>query len=519
MISCRTRHRRIALLFIGLLSGGFTLSPLSAATPEPTSSSTFPSAERRFTLDECLQTALQNNHRRPASRFAVAAAEAQHHQALSAYWPQLKAQAGYQRMDEAPNFLFPAANMVIPAQTVTTPASTALITIPAGVLGPTAVQLPVSVPAQTITTEAQVFPVPAQDIKLMNPDSFVGSVDLTWLLFDGGLRKGLDEQTRAGIEAMKQEARRTDLEIADSVRRMYYGAILARQLNQLGTDTLARMEATLQLTENMYQGGGGKVTKADYLDNKIMVETIRALVAQLEKNAAMAKAALANTMGLPWQASVEPAETEIPTNPLNADLSSLVSNAYEFSPDWKSLEAGLHAGEGAVKTARSGHSPKLALTGNLHKWWNTYDAGMATDKNKEGWTVGIGMEIPLFEGFLTKNKVTEAKARLNKLKEQRFLLKEGLGLQIKNIFLSIEAARKASEATLAAMNAATENRDLNTRAYQNELVDTEKVIRAQLMEAMMSAQYYKNRYDHAALQSQLALVVGSEIARQLIGTR
>ncbi|MFT3782270.1 MAG: TolC family protein [Nibricoccus sp.] len=489
-------------------------SPLAAQqasstnTPESTSL-------RRFTLEECVQTALQNNRRRPASRFAVAAAEAQHRQALSAYWPQLKAQAGYQRMDEAPNFLFPASNMVIPAQTINTPASTALITVPAGVLGPTAVQLPVSVPAQSITTEAQVFPVPAQDVKLMNPDSYVASVDLQWLLFDGGLRQGLKEQGRAYVEAMKQEARRTDLEVVDSVRRMYFGAILARQLHQLGADTLERMDATLKLTETMFQGGGGRVTKADYLDNKVMVESIRALVAQLAKNEAISKAALANTMGMPWQASVEPADSEIPFGPIEIALNALVSTAYEFSPDWKSLEAGLAAGEGAVKTARSGHSPKLALTGNLHKWWNSYDSGMATDRNKEGWTLGVGIEIPLFEGFLTQNKVTEAKARLSKLREQRFLLQEGLGLQIKDLFLGLDAARKASDATQAAMQAAVENRELNVRAYQNELVDTEKVIRAQLIEAMMSAQFYKNRYDHAVLQSQLTLVIGKEISRQI----
>ena len=65
------------------------------------------------------------------------------------------------------------------------------------------------------------------------------------------------------------------------------------------------------------------------------------------------------------------------------------------------------------------------------------------------------------------------------------------------------------------MQAARENRELNIRAYQNELVETDKVIRAQLIEALMSAQHYKTRYDHIALQSQLNLVVGTEVLKQL----
>lgn len=491
----------------------------ASAVPLFASASETSPAARVMSLEECLATAHQNNHRRPASRFAVAIAEAQHRQALSGYWPQVALKAAYQRLDEAPNFLFPATITGVPAQTITTAPSTAMITVPAGVLGPTAVQLPVSVPSQTITTPAQAFPVPAQDIKLLNPDSVVGSASVTWLLFDGGLRSGLRTQAENLVAAMKQEARRTDLEIADSVTRFYYGAVLARQLHALGNDTLARMEATLRLTETMYQGGGGSVKKTDYLDNKIMVETLRSIVAQLWKNQTMAEAALANTMGLSWRESIAPAAEEIPFTPLAAELERLVADAYEFSPDWQRLEAGLRASAGAVQTARSGRAPKVALTGDLHEWHNRYDAGMATARNKSGWTVGIGLEVPLFDGFLTRNRIAEARARLEQLKTQQLLLKDGLGLQIKDLFVGLAATQRAYQATLDAQAAAIENRDLNIRAYQSELVETEKVIRAQLTEALMSAQHLKARYDAAALQSQLALVVGTEILRRIESAR
>ncbi len=120
--------------------------------------------------------------------------------------------------------------------------------------------------------------------------------------------------------------------------------------------------------------------------------------------------------------------------------------------------------------------------------------------------------------MLTRNKVSEAVARLNQLKENRFLLREGLGLQIKDLFLGLSAAAKASEATAQAMQSATESRDLNERAYRNELVDTEKVIRAQLVEALMAAQHFKARFDYVALTSQLNLVVGTEIQKSLKGS-
>ena len=294
--------------------------------------------------------------------------------------------------------------------------------------------------------------------------------------------------------------------------RLYWGAVLARQLWQVGEDTLGRMEVTLELTESMYKNGAGKVNKTDYLENLVMVETIRSMVAELAKNEAAAEAALAYTMGLVWNATVRPSAEELPYRPFESNLDELVSTAYEFNPDWAKIEAGLKALEGEVITARSDYWPKIAFTGELHRWWNSYTTGMATADNKAGWSIGVGAEIPIFNGFLTKNKMAEALARVGQLKEQKLVLREGIGLQLRELFLGLAAASKTYQSAEKAMLAARENRDLTSRAYESELVETEKVIRAQLFEALMIAQYHKARYDLVAIESQISVVVGKEIA-------
>jgi len=462
---------------------------------------------------------MEKNHQRPASRFALAVAEAQHRQALAAYWPQITAKGGWTELSNAPNFLFPASSMYIPAQNVSIPGGTMVVTVPANSFAPgfppAPIQMPVNFPGQTFTTSAQVFPVPAQNVKLANPQNFEASADFTWLLFDGGMRSGLRRQAQGGIEAAQADSRRTDLEITDSVVRLYWGALLARRLRQIGDDTLAQMEVTLELTQSMYQNGAGKVNKTDYLENQVIVETIRSMVAELVRNQAQAEAALAYTMGLQWDATVRPSAEELPYHPYAGDLHDLVATAYEFNPDWAKIEAGLKALEGAATTARSDYFPKIAFTGDLYRWWNSYNAGIATGNNKKGWSIGIGLEIPLFNGFLTRNKIAEARAQLNKLKEQKLLLREGIGLQMRELFLSLEAASKTYQAAEKAMVAAREDRELTSRAYESELVETEKVIRAQLFEALMNAQYQKARYDLAAIESQISVVVGKEISGRL----
>jgi outer membrane protein TolC len=470
-------------------------------------------------MEDCLRIAMEKNRQRPASKFAVAMAEAQHRQALAGYWPQITAKGGWTQLDQAPNFVFPASEMYIPSQTVNVPGGTASVTSPANSFAPgfppAAVQMPISFPGQTVSTAAQVFPIPAQNVKLANPQNFEATGNLTWLLFDGGMRKGYREQAQGAVEAARADARRTDLEITDSVVRLYWGAVLARQLRQVGDDTLARMEVTLELTQSMYQNGAGKVNKTDYLENEVMVETIRTMVAELAKNEAAAEAALAYTIGLPWNATVRPSADELPYRPFAGNLEELVGTAYEFNPDWAKIEAGLKALQGAVTTARSEYFPKIAFTGELHRWWNSYTTGMATADNKAGWSIGVGAEIPIFNGFLTKNKVAEALAQVGELKEQKLLLREGIGLQLRELFLGLDAASKTYQAAEKAKVAASENRDLTSRAYQSELVETEKVIRTQLFEALMIAQYEKARYDLIAIESQVSLLVGKEIAGRL----
>ena len=431
-------------------------------------------------LEACLKQALENNRRRPASKFALEMAEAQHRQALAGYWPRITAQGGYSRLDEAVNFNYPA----------------------------TTVTLPPALGGMSFTT-------PEQDVNVLNEKSYTASIEATWLLYDGGMRKGYSEQTQGLVDMMKQDVRRTDLEIIDSVKRFYWGAVLAQKLHKVGLDTLARMNATLNLTETMYKEGSGMVKKTDWLNNKVMVDTLKSMVALLEKNKLMARAALANTMGLSWDKSVYPEDTKMPFFPFDIDMGQIVEQAFAFNPDWAKVEAGLKALEGGLKTAKSGYHPKFALTGDLRKWWPENSGGLATPENEEGWTFGIGVEIPLFNGMLTKNKIAEARAAIGKIKEEQLLLKEGIGLQVRDIILSLSAAQKSCDASGNALTAATENRGLNVRAYQVELVETDDVIQAQLMEAMMAAQHYKAKYEHVALLSRLDLTVGTEVLKQI----
>jgi outer membrane protein len=498
-------NRWVFFLFLAAASSAGAQDAKQPAKPALQQSSVM-----RIDLAKAVDLALQNNYRSKVSQNDVDAALALHGQALSAWWPRVSANIAASRIDQDPNFIFPSSTIPVPASSFNVPSTT--IILPANSFGPgfPPVDVPIQTPPTTVNVPAQSILVPQQDIKVMNRDTLTASVEATLPLYTGGLREARIRQARAGIEAARSEGRRTDLEVRYDVKRLYYAGVLSRRLVQISRDTLARMEATLELTEKLYTTGSGTVKKTDYLRNKSVVETIRSMTSELESNEKTVRAALVAVIGLDWTTQIELADDAIPFRPVDRDSAGYVAVAFRSSPELAKLDAGLVAARENVKAAQSGHYPKAALFGKFQRIENSYDSGLMTDRNKSAWAAGIGIEIPIFDGFRVSKEVAEAQARLHKLESQGKLLRDSIALEVQRLCWSLAKSREQQKSGLAAAQSATENRELNVRAYQEELVETKDVIEAQLLEALLTAQYQKVLYDYVEGLAKLNFVAGVE---------
>ena len=231
-----------------------------------------------LTLEDCLEMALERSQHRTVSTLSVHIAEAQHDQATSSYWPQVDLTSAFTRLNEDPVF-------VQPEETSSYTVSDFL---------PTPIEMQVTVPDQVI--------------KVLNKNDFRSSVDFLFPLYTGGKRRGIVQQASAGVDAARQAVRKTDLQISYDVKRYYYGGVLASRLAQTAEDALARLEVTLDLTENLYKRGSGSVTKTDFLKHKMIVESLRGMLVTLEEKEDLARMALGNAIGLGWEEEVQIAE-------------------------------------------------------------------------------------------------------------------------------------------------------------------------------------------------------------------
>ena len=443
---------------------------------------------RPLSLRECIEIALSKNRKGMICELQVEIAEHQVNQALSSYWPRLHLDSVLVHHDERTNFIFPEE------------VSKYIIKTPEG---------------YDIETVARI---PEKDVTISDKDNVLNKLEMTYPIYTGGARRANVSMAKHGLSAAKETLRRTRLEITYDVSRMYYAVILADRLSSMVSSAYERMKATHNLTEQFYLEGSRKVNRLDFLKSGILLESIRSVKAEMEKNGETARMALKNTMGLPVDAHLALSETDIPITSDIPDENMVLEGAYRFNPDLSRFNEQLMALTQKMASEKAGHFPVIALTGSLYRWDNDYDGGLSTSENKNGWSVGIALSMNVFDGFLTSEKVKEAEKNLAAMTAGQILLKEGVAVKIRHGMIRLRKSAEIIEACSKACDYAVEMRELASDAYINSLIDTKELIEAQIMETITLIRKEQAVYDQALALFDIDFVVGREVEKLLTET-
>jgi len=457
--------------FAILLSGSLVVS----AAPAP---------QQKLALADCIRIALEKHQSLNVSEASVAMAEAQYQQAMSAYWPRIAAEVNASRADQDRTFKVQGQFDLPPA------------------LGSLPALIPGGKPISAVPLN--------MDVKLMDRDIVTSSLNLTYPIFTGMKREAIVSQAEKGVKIAEEGRRKTNLEIVRDVKKYYYAAQFAIQMEQLADDTLERFKALEDLTERLYQHGSMRVKKTDYLRTKTTTAITRTMRSEAQYARELAHEALGNAMGQEWDASYSLAEAA-DASPLSGELKQLVDSAHTFNPDIQQLKLAVQISDDQITEARSGYYPMIGFQAEVHDIQTDYKSGLTNAVNRDGWTIGIGMQWNLFDGFQTTGKVNQAKAQQRKLESQQILLNQGIALQVKQQFLSIKSASTQTKDSQEAVGYASENRKLHVRAYQDELVETKDVIEAQIVETFAQGTHYRSRYALEMGLLSLEYLLGSNV--------
>lgn len=377
------RKRFFNCLLLGMILIGFT-NRLSAQ-----------GNRFQFSLEECVQFALDNNTNIKNAQLEAYQSQTQVNQILSSGYPQLKGSANITYFPEVPVSVLPGElNFIEP-----------------GV--PAAVQ----------------FGTPWQ--------SSVG-VSLSQLAFDGTFFIGL-KAAREVTKLSRKNTNRTREETALAVSKAYYSAMIAQESLNILQANIERVTKLYEDTKALNESGF--VEKIDVERLQISLANLNIQRVKTEGFGELSLDLLKFQMGMPISAVLELNEStedlDITTAPIEDVNSFNPSNRIEYSMLQKQHELQVFN----MRRFKAGYLPTLYANGALS--YNAYRQEFDIFSN-ERWfptaNIGLQLNIPIFDGFMKRNQVNEVKFELTKIENSIETLENSILLELKSTRTSLRDA-------------------------------------------------------------------------------
>lgn len=266
-----------------------------------------------------------------------------------------------------------------------------------------------------------------QDNALIEGASFFARVPQSWrldaqvrqLLFSGGQVSSAIKIARLTRDNSWFDFVETVGSVVESVRRQYFGAILARELITVEEESIALLEKELEDQKSRF--AAGTVPHFNVLRAEVELANAKPRLIAARNNFRIAQLQLARTLGAPLDT-----RSDSPDKPLYTFTTPMKAEPFKLSMQeaqilakqrralLKSRRQNILIAAEAVKAERGGFFPRIAAAGGYEMRSSSGSSGW--DEGLEGWFAGIEGRWNIFDGAATAGKVSQARASLAKAK-------------------------------------------------------------------------------------------------------
>ena len=296
-------------------------------------------------------------------------------------------------------------------------------------------------------------------------------------LFSGGRDYyGYQAATRRA-EAAREGLRGTEVDVVMQARLDYIAALREAENLRVTRDLLRTVDERLRITREQFDAG--RVPRFYVLRD----ETERANAIQMEAMAQsrveQAIVALKTTLGIDLASDVTLGD-RLEYVPVSVSIEDGIREASGRQPDIKAAIKQREAASADVRAAYGNYFPQVSLS-------YMYDWGWMKPRNEpsssaDGYSVGLVVTLPLFDGFLRENALKTAKARLDRAVQAEGLVRQQIAKDVNQAVLSLRAAEKAVDASRAGLEQAREDfrvvreRFESGRGIQLEILDVQAAV-------------------------------------------
>ncbi len=410
-----------------------------------------------LSVEQAVQTGLENSKALKSSQFKVVAAEAKTNEAGALGLPSLKLNAVYTRLSD------------LPSSTLTTPFG-----------------------------KFEISP------SILNNYTMKATVQQA--LFTGNKISSAEDIADYSFEATKQDFSKDKADLIFNVKNAYWNLYRANEFRKVVDENVGQIKAHAVDAENMMKQG--LLTNNDLL--KVQVQLSDALVRQIDakNNVTLSMLGLNNTLGLPLSTEIE-ITSQLESNLVSSiDISALVKKAIENRPEVLGMNARLKASESNLTIARSGWYPQIFLVGNYNYLRPNQRVFPSKDEFKGTWDVSISLSYDLWNWNTSGSQSTQAEAQLSQTEQALSQLKDGVSLEVTSTYLAVNQAKERSAVAKKGVEQSEENYRVTNERYKKGLNVNSDLLDSEVALLTAKLNYTQSLVDYELAAARLARSIG-----------
>ena len=340
-----------------------------------------------------------------------------------------------------------------------------------------------------------------ETISLGRAQNTQGTLTIAKPLYTGGKIEAAVRQSRAGERAAGEGVRRTLQSLVTDVKQAYYTVLLTADLVKVAEQADAAAREHLRLAQAHFDAG--TAPRFDVLRAEALVASTEQAVIQARNGLNLARAALNNAMGVAQDREFQLASTYTPPQPETALLQALVDQALKGRPEIAQVQAQVDAAGAAADQARANKRPTLGVA------WVYSRVLDQTAFQVTNSTLAIQLSQNIFDGRQTSAAVAIARSQQESARALLEQTRQGIALQVRQAFLSINSAQERVAAAAKGVAQAEEAFRIATVRYNAGVSISVETLDAQAALTAARSDYARAVYDYNVAVAQLELATGS----------
>ena len=332
-------------------------------------------------------------------------------------------------------------------------------------------------------------------------DSYNGSLNLSYQVFQGGRKFSELQRTESGI--LEAEARMASqrFTVLFQTRNLFMNVLRQSELVQVAEARVARAEESLEITRTQVRVG--TATRSDSLRTRLELANAQQARLQGRNQLRSAQFALGRQVGADG-----PVAALLPGNldpmPLALSEEEIVALAESVSPAVLAARAAASTAVSAERSARASYLPSLSAS--FGSSWANQQA--AFSGGNTSWNFRTSLSYTLFDGFQRSQNVVQASEsrRVARLTEDD--ARRGVRQDVDAALRTLETQEQAILIARDAVAVAEEDLRLIRERYSVQMATILDVITSQVSLDQAEADLVSARYDYVVAKAELESIVG-----------